>query len=92
MMTGLQSELRDRILGSTRACVVFKTRAFRITAPRSPHCARSRALSAAPALIGRAMASSPGADAFISFKGIEPALEATVTDIEKSMVRASWRI
>ena len=32
------------------------------------------------------MASSPGADAFISFKGIEPELEATVTDIEKSMV------
>ena len=32
------------------------------------------------------MASSQGADAFISFKGIEPELEKTVTDIEKSIV------
>ena len=32
------------------------------------------------------MASSPSADAFISFKGIEPELEATVTEIEKSIV------
>ena len=45
-----------------------------------------RIVGAAPALIGRAMASSAGADAFISFKGIEPELEATVTEIEKSMV------
>ena len=32
------------------------------------------------------MASSPSADAFISFKGIDPELEATVTEIEKSIV------
>ena len=87
MMTGLQSELRDRILGSTAHAFVFKTTGIQdyhaeIAALRKI----PRIVGAAPALIGRAMASSAGADAFISFKGIEPELEATVTDIEKSMV------
>jgi lipoprotein-releasing system permease protein len=87
MMTGLQSELRDRILGSTAHAFVFKTTGIQdyraeIDALRKiPHI-----VGAAPALIGRAMASSAGADAFISFKGIEPELEATVTEIEKSIV------
>ena len=87
MMTGLQSELRDRILGSTAHAFVFKTTGIEdyhaeIEALRKiPHV-----IGAAPAFLGRAMASSAGADAFIQFKGIEPELEATVTDIEKSMV------
>ena len=87
MMTGLQSELRDRILGSTAHAFVFKTtgiqdyRAEIEVLRKIPHV-----VGAAPAFLGRAMASSPGADAFIQFKGIEPELEATVTDIEKAMV------
>jgi lipoprotein-releasing system permease protein len=87
MMTGLQSELRDRILGSTAHAFVFKTTGIEdyraeIEALRKiPHV-----IGAAPALIGRAMVSSPGADGFIQFKGIEPELESTVTDIEKSIV------
>jgi lipoprotein-releasing system permease protein len=86
MMTGLQSELRDRILGSTWHAVVFKTtgiedyRAEIESLRKIPHV-----VGAAPALIGRALAQSPSADAFISIKGIEPSLEPTVTEIEKSM-------
>ena len=86
MMTGLQSELRDRILGSTWHAVVFKTtgiedyRAEIESLRKIPHV-----IGAAPALIGRALAQSPSADAFISIKGIEPSLEPTVTEIEKSM-------
>jgi lipoprotein-releasing system permease protein len=87
MMTGLQSELRDRILGSTAHAFVFKTTGIQdyraeIAALRKI----PRVVGAAPALIGPALASSQGANAFISFKGIEPELEATVTEIEKSMV------
>ena len=87
MMTGLQSELRDRILGSTAHAFVFKTTGIQdyhaeIAALRKI----PRVVGAAPMSAGRAMASSQGADAFISFKGIEPELEKTVTDIEKSMV------
>jgi lipoprotein-releasing system permease protein len=87
MMTGLQSELRDRILGSTAHAFVFKTTGIQdyraeIEALRKvPHV-----VGAAPAFIGRAMASSPSAVAFISFKGIDPELEKTVTEIEKSIV------
>ena len=61
MMTGLQSELRDRILGSTAHAFVFKTTGIQdyraeIEALRKiPHV-----VGAAPAFIGRAMASSPG--------------------------------
>src|SRR5688500_8348014 len=90
MMTGLQSELRDRILGSTAHAFVFKTTGIQdyraeIEALRKiPHV-----VGAAPAFIGRAMASSPSADAFISFKGIDPELEGTVTEIDKSMVAGS---
>jgi lipoprotein-releasing system permease protein len=87
MMTGLQTELRDRILGSTAHAFVFKTTGIadyraEIEALRKI----PRITGAAPALIGRAMASSGGADAFISFKGVDPELEKTVIDIERSMV------
>ncbi|RPI50607.1 MAG: ABC transporter permease [Acidobacteria bacterium] len=87
MMTGLQSELRDRILGSTAHAYVFKTTGIQdyraeIDALRKI----PGVVGAAPALIGRALASSPSADAFISFKGIDPDLEPTVTEIEKSIV------
>ena len=62
MMTGLQSELRDRILGSTAHAFVFKTTGIQdyraeIEALRKI----PRIVGAAPALIGRAMASSRGA-------------------------------
>jgi lipoprotein-releasing system permease protein len=87
MMTGLQSELRDRILGSTAHAFVFKTtgiqdyRAEIASLRKIPHV-----IGAAPAFMGRAVASSPSADAFIQFKGVEPELEATVIDIQQSMV------
>ncbi len=87
MMTGLQSELRDRILGSTAHAYVFKT-----TGIQDYHAEIAAlekipgVVGAAPALIGRALASSPSADAFISFKGIDPELEPAVTEIERSIV------
>jgi len=87
LMTGLQQELRDRILGSTAHVFVFKATGIEdyraeIEALRKI----PRVVGAAPASIGRALASSLSADAFISFKGIDPALEASVTEIEKSIV------
>ncbi|HKY21961.1 MAG TPA: FtsX-like permease family protein [Vicinamibacterales bacterium] len=87
LMTGLQSELRDRILGSTAHIFVFKSTGIEdyqaeIDALRKV----PRVIGAAPAIIGRALASSPSADAFISFKGIDPALETSVTEIEKSIL------
>src|SRR5687767_4292914 len=91
MMTGLQTELRDRILGATAQAFVFKTTG--ITDYRAEIEALRkipRITGAAPALIGRAMASSGGAVAFISFKGVDPELEKTVVEIESSMVAGKF--
>ena len=92
MMTGLQSELRDRILGSTAHAFVFKTTGIHGLSRRDRRrCARFRTLSARRRrLSGARMASSPGADAFISFKGIDPELEATVTKSRSRWSRGSW--
>src|SRR5688500_14330555 len=66
LMTGLQGELRDRILGSTAHVFVFKATGIQdypkeIAALRAvPHV-----IGAAPAVLGRALASSRTGDAFI---------------------------
>jgi len=87
LMTGLQSELRDRILGSTAHIFVYKTSGIQDYQAEIRELRKvPRVVGAAPALVGRALASSPSADAFISFKGIDPALEASVTEFEKSIV------
>src|SRR5688572_24331614 len=90
LMTGLQDELRDRILGSTAHVYVWKTGGIE---DYQVEVAKLRGVDevvgAAPAILGRALISSDRADAFISFKGIDPALEPGVTDIQRTMLRGS---
>jgi lipoprotein-releasing system permease protein len=87
LMTGLQSELRDRILGATAHVFVYKQTGLtdyqaEVAALRNiPHVK-----GAAPAILGKALLSSQGAEAFITIKGIDPALEPTVTEIEKAVI------
>jgi lipoprotein-releasing system permease protein len=40
---------------------------------------------AAPAVLGKAIVSSPAGEAFITIKGIDPKLEPTVTDLQRAM-------
>ena len=90
LMTGLQGELRDRILGSTAHVYVWKTGGIE---DYQAEVAKMREVDgvtgAAPAILGRALISTDRADAFISFKGIDPALEPEVTDIQRTMLRGS---
>jgi lipoprotein-releasing system permease protein len=90
LMTGLQGELRDRILGSTAHLYVWKTGGI---ADYEAEVARVRSVpgvtGAAPAILGRALVSSEAGDAFITFKGIDPALEPDVTDIQRTMIQGS---
>lgn len=90
LMTGLQDELRDRILGSTAHVYVWKTGGIE---DYQAEVAKLRGIGgvvgAAPAILGRALISSDRADAFISFKGIDPALEPGVTDIQRTMLSGS---
>ncbi len=87
LMTGLQGELRNRILGATAHVYVWK----RI--PVTDYHAEVRRLAgmpgvtgAAPAILGKAIVSNETGNAFITLKGIDPALEPGVTDIGKSMI------
>jgi len=90
LTTGLQAELRDRILGSTAHVYVWKgdglsdyqatvrqLRAF-------PHV-----VGAAPAVIGKGLVTTPQGSSPITIKGIDPALEPSVTDIGRSMRQGS---
>ena len=82
LMTGLQQGVRDRMLGSSAHVYVFKAGGL---PDYHAEVARLRqvpdVLGAAPALMGKALVSHGDQQAFITIKGIDPALEPTVTEI-----------
>ena len=86
LMTGLQGELRDRLLGSTAHVFVWKVghiddyRAEVAKLRRLPHV-----VGAAPAIVGKALVYTARDQGFIQLKGIDPALEGSVTDLARSM-------
>ena len=90
LMTGLQGELRDRILGSTAHIYVQKSGGiedYRAEVQKLltvPHV-----LGAAPAIMGKALISGRLANGFITLKGIDPDLEPNVTDIKKTLQKGS---
>ncbi len=86
LMTGLQQELRNRILGATAHVFVWKTGGIRdYHAEASKLRAVPHVTGAAPAVLGKALISSERGEAFITIKGIDPALETSVTDIAHAM-------
>ena len=90
LMTGLQGELRDRILGSTAHVYVWKTPAITdYNADVQRLQTVPSVLGAAPAIMGIAIISSAHDRAFIRIKGIDPKLEPSVTDIGKTMQQGS---
>ncbi len=82
LMTGLQQGVRDRMLGSQAHVYVFKTGGI-----PDYHAEIARlvqlpdVLGAAPALMGKALVSKGEQQAFITIKGVDPVLEAQVTDV-----------
>lgn len=87
LMTGLQHELRDRILGSAAHVYVWKPVGlddYRAEIARIESV--DGVVSAAPALLGKALITGPGGEGFITIKGIDPAREGAVTDLGRSMV------
>lgn len=88
LMTGLQGELRDRIVGSAAHVYVWKLGEggiddFAEEARKLREIPRVEA--AAPAILGKALITSDRAEAFITLKGIDPTLEGTVTEVGVSM-------
>jgi len=86
LTTGLQDELRDKILGSYPHLFVWKKggdadfRADVAKLRQVPHV-----VGAAPAVLGKALVSAAGDSAFINLKGVDPALEPSVTAIGAAM-------
>jgi lipoprotein-releasing system permease protein len=88
LMTGLQGELRDRIVGS--AAHVYVQKAGGLTDPEAEVkklLSVPRVIGAAPIVQGKALLTSDGGgEAFIEVKGVVPEQERTVTQIERAML------
>ncbi|MBI2219840.1 MAG: lipoprotein-releasing ABC transporter permease subunit [Acidobacteria bacterium] len=92
LMTGLQGELRNRIVGSAAHIYVWKVGGGGITEPEQDTKrvrALPRVVGAAPVIIGKALVDSGREKAFITIKGIDPRLEASVTDVGRAMQQGS---
>jgi len=84
LMTGLQKEIRSKILGTTAHISLFRSRGegfgdYRQVVERArrlPHV-----LGAGPAVYGKGIVASAAGSDLATFKGIVPSEERTVTDI-----------
>jgi lipoprotein-releasing system permease protein len=86
LMTGLQGELRAKLLGAVAHIYLSKAGGI---ADYQAEVTQLRAIpgivGAGPAVLGKALASTNRNDEFITIKGIDPALEVEVTDIRAAM-------
>jgi lipoprotein-releasing system permease protein len=91
LMTGVQSELRDRIVGASAHVYVYRIDgAFADVPAELARMTEPGVVGAAPAIVGPGLLQSARTDAaFVSLKGIDPATEPTVTDIAGAMQRGS---
>jgi lipoprotein-releasing system permease protein len=90
MMTGLQMELQDRIVGSNPHIYVWNTNGivdYRAEAEKLRRI--PRVAGAAPAILGQGLVSASRETVPIQIKGIDPVLEQQVTDIRKGMLSGS---
>lgn len=86
LMTGLQNELRDRILGSTAHVYVFKNGGIQdYRAEIAKLKTIPGVVAGSPAIMGKALITTARSDAFATIKGIDPALETEVTEVGRKM-------
>jgi lipoprotein-releasing system permease protein len=90
LMTGLQGELRDRIVGSSAQIYVFKLPLEEGIRDVPAEIAKlktvPRVVGVAPSFLGKGVLTAGGdRTAPVTIKGIDPALEPTVTDIRKAL-------
>jgi lipoprotein-releasing system permease protein len=90
VMTGLQQELRDRILGSNPHVYVSKVggiddyHAEVIRLRQMPHV-----VGAAPDVLGQGLVSSGRSTMPVQIKGVDPELEPSVTEVKTAMQSGS---
>src|SRR5262245_22983547 len=91
LMTGLQGELRDRIVGSSAHVYVFKIGGGLTDIPAEIAKIKQvpRVTGAAPAALGKGMLIAGTRQAAVTIKGIDPALEPEVTEVRAAMRQGS---
>jgi len=92
LMTGLQGELRDRIVGASAHVYVFKIGEGITDVPAEVARIKQvpRVTGVAPAVLGKGLLTATvDRQAPVTLKGIDPDLEAGVTDVRKAMKQGS---
>lgn len=91
LMTGVQGEMRDRIIGATAHINVYKTdgSGFTDLDAELSRLTRPGVVAAAPTVLGQAMLQIGGVQAAVQLKGIDPAREVQVTELGTSMLEGS---
>jgi lipoprotein-releasing system permease protein len=92
LMTGLQREIRSKILGTTSHVSVFKGGSepfdnYREVVDRVRTL--PRVLGAAPAVYGKSLLTTASGSAVATLKGVVPAQERTVTDLADQVTEGS---
>jgi len=88
LMTGLQGELRDRILGSTAHVYVWVTGGMTDYHAEVDRLKRVEGVTGAgPVNLGKALIVADKGEDFITLKGVDPVLERNVTDIQRAMLK-----
>lgn len=90
LTTGVQNEMRDRLLGSMAHVYVQKDSSLEDYRAEAARVAKVEGvLGVGPAIISKAMVVNGGAQELITFKGIDPKLEPSVTDIARALKTGS---
>lgn len=90
IMTGLQQELRDRILGSTAHIFVWKRTGIEDYRAEVEKLKQVEGITGgAPAVTGLALLTSGTGEGFATIKGIDPALERQVTELGRAITDGS---
>jgi lipoprotein-releasing system permease protein len=88
LMTGLQGELRDRMLGSMPHVYVAKIAdggVADVAGERARFLKLPHVVGAAPVVIGPALVRAGERSSFVTLKGVDPATEASVTELPRRM-------
>ena len=87
LMTGLQGEMRDRILGATAHIYVWVTGGIGdYHAEVQKIRGVEGVIAAGPVILDKALIMTERAQQFINLKGVDPTLEQNVTDVKRAMV------
>jgi len=92
LMTGMQQDIRDKLIGAQAHVYVYKVLGGGFEDYREEAEGLSAVpgvVGAAPSILGRAVATSSGVEAFLSLKGIDTELEGAVTELDGAVRHGS---